>query len=188
MRKTRRRTAMVVAFLALAAAGGGWYVTRGWPGSESAASDAAKSSSSVTTYAVPSDGPGLVPETDGAPASAHPGSGQTLATDEPPVVTEGVVPVVVSYSGWDPATRSVMVGGYVAGLVEGGGTCTLTLTRSGLTVEARSPAEPDAAAMACGGLTVPGAKLTPGTWEAVLSYSSASSHGEADSVAVEVPS
>jgi cytoskeletal protein RodZ len=127
--------------------------------------------------------------TEAAPrttASTPVTSDQPVATDAPVVVTSGKVPVVVTYSDWNATQHLVMVGGYAAGVVESKGVCTLTLTQGARKVTAESPAAPDASTTACGGLSVPGTKLAPGTWRAVLSYASPSSSGAAAPVDIEV--
>jgi hypothetical protein len=143
------------------------------------ASDTATSSASATTAPAASR------------TTAHeatPASKQPVATDAPVAVTGGKVPVVVTYSGWNPAQRMVMVGGYAAGVVESKGVCTLTLTQGTRKVTAQSPAGPDASTTACDALFVPGTKLAPGSWRAVLSYASPSSSGTSAPVDVEVGS
>jgi hypothetical protein len=143
------------------------------------ASDTATSSASATTAPAASR------------TTAHeatPASRQPVATDAPVAVTGGKVPVVVTYSGWNPAQRMVMVGGYAAGVVESKGVCTLTLTQGTRKVTAQSPAGPDASTTACEALSVPGTKLAPGSWRAVLSYASPSSSGTSAPVDVEVGS
>jgi hypothetical protein len=115
-----------------------------------------------------------------------PASGQTLATDEPVVVTTPEAPVSVTFYGWDPGTQQAQVGGYVPGVVEDGGTCTLTLRRGDQTVTGTSGARPDAASTACGAVVVPGAELANGEWEAVLSYESPRHAGSSEPVTIEV--
>jgi hypothetical protein len=125
-----------------------------------------------------------------APSSAtvsDPGV-QPVATDKPVVITDGKVPVVVTHWGWKADDSTAVVGGYVAGVVESDGTCTVTLTQGARKVTAESPARPDASTTACGALSVPGHELAPGHWRAVLSYSSPSSSGTASAVDIEVPS
>jgi hypothetical protein len=185
----RRRSVLglTLVLLVCAAAGAGYVVTRGWPQSADAAS-----STSSAPVAGPTDEPADTssslptadPEQVGG-ETADPSSGQTVATDEPVVVTADAVPVVVTYSGFNPTAGAVQLGGY-AGVVEDGGTCTLTLTQGGAKVAATSRASADASTTTCGELSVPRAKLAPGTWQAVLSYASATHTGTAAPVPVEV--
>lgn len=181
MSRGRRWIVALSVIAALAAAGGGYVLTRGWPGT-SASSDA---SSSGTTVATPTPEP--AEQTAVAPDAPNPSSGQTVATDEPVVVDTEAVPVVLTYSAWSPADRQVLAGGYVTGVIEDGGVCTLTLTRNGATVVVEGAAMADATTTVCGGLSVAGSRLTAGTWQAVLSYASSTHTGASSAAAVEVP-
>jgi hypothetical protein len=182
----RRRVAPVLAAafaVAVVAVIAGFFVTRGEAGT--AASPTVPASSSATgTSAAPTVG---VIETDAAAPAANPSSGQTVATDEPVVVEGGDVPVELTSWGWNAAQGTAQVRGYAAGVVEDGGTCTLTLTKDGQQVTQGSEAMPDASTTTCGAVAVAGNRLGAGTWEAVLSYDSATSSGSSAAVEIEVP-
>jgi hypothetical protein len=184
---------LTVVLLACAAAVAGYVVTRGWPQSSEATaagtSAPAGGDEAGGDNAAGTSAPATPTEDTTGGEAANPSSGQTVATDEPAAPTRGgtsTVPVVVTYYGWNPDTAQVLVGGYASGIVEDGGTCTLTLTQGGATVTAKSAANPDAVTTACGQLVVPRAQLAKGTWQAVLRYRSASSAGEAAAVPIEV--
>ncbi|MGY2080221.1 hypothetical protein [Modestobacter sp. SYSU DS0657] len=83
-------------------------------------------------------------------------------------------------------TAGVQANGYVVGVVEVDGTCTLTLTRGAVSRTATAPGLADASTTVCGGLEVPRSELAPGEWEAVLDYSSPTSRGAAAAIAVVV--
>jgi hypothetical protein len=175
----------VLAVAAVAGAGiaAGVFLTRGMPGAE------ASSEAAPTTSAAPlGDATGFedVSPTATASIGPDPDTDQPVATDTPVVVTTKQVPVVVTYYGWNPTAKDVEVGGYVEGVVEDGGVCTLTLTKGGASVTATADASADASTTACGGVTVPGSQVSAGTWKAVLSYSSAGHAGTSDAVDVEV--
>jgi hypothetical protein len=127
----------------------------------------------------------------GRTSSAAPADSTPVATDSTPVATDSPRPqttdVVLSFIGWDPKTAAVEAGGYLSPLVESGGTCTLELTKAGRTVSHSSRAEPDATTTACGNLAVPRGKLTPGSWRAVLRYTSPRTTGTSAPTTVEVP-
>ena len=194
--KGKAAVVLAVAAIGVVGAAAGYAVTHDWPASPVASASGPTASTAAPTAApapasTAAGDPAAGPEdTSGAtlPAGdgARPSSGQTLATDPPVVVTSSTVPVVMTYSGWNAASRRVMAGGYVTGVIEDGGTCTLTLTRNGVRVSAHGPARPDASTTACGGLTVSGGKLTSGTWKAVLSYASTASAGASSAVDVDV--
>lgn len=129
-----------------------------------------------------------VPAVPTAGVVLEPAPGAPVATDEPVSSTGGdSVTVVLTYLDWAPGRPGVEAGGLVSGVVEGGGTCTLVLTDGADTVTTSSPGLADAASTVCGGLTVDGGDLVPGTWQGSLEYSSASSSGVSVAVEVEVP-
>lgn len=136
-------------------------------------------SADATGTATPAD---PAPSTDpsDAPAGTDPVDGATL----PP--RSGTVTVTTTFWGWDPAAGAATVGGY-ADTLEPAGTCTLTLTGPAATVTRSAAATPDASTMSCGDLSVAGAELATGTWQAVLSYASPTSTGTAAAVTVDVP-
>jgi hypothetical protein len=119
------------------------------------------------------------------------GSASGAPTADPPVATDGPRPkktdVVLSFVGWVAQTSSVEGGGYLSPVVESGGTCTLELEKGNRTVTVSSNAEPDASTTACGHLAVPRAKLSAGSWTAVLRYTSPTTTGSSEPSTVEVP-
>ena len=179
MSRGRRWIVALVVIAACAAAGAGYVITRGWPGT-SAAAESTSSTPASTTVPTPAE------QTAVDPDEPNPSSGQTVATDEPVVVETEAVAVVLTYSAWSAADRQVLAGGYAAGVIEDGGVCTLTLTQGGSTVTVEGPAMPDASTTVCGGLVVPGNRLTAGTWQATLTYASATHSGTSASAPVEV--
>jgi hypothetical protein len=134
------------------------------------------------------DAPGGTPTgaaaTSTAPYTIKP-EPTAVATDVPVTTTSGRVDVVLTYAGYDEATSTVQANGFVAGVIEEGGTCTLTLTRGDDEVTASSTAAADATTTTCG-LIETSAGIGAGTWEAVLAYSSADAHGVSGSLEVVV--
>lgn len=181
MSRGRRWIVALAVVAACAAAGTGYVITRGWPGT-SQASDSTSSPSNSAPTTVPSP----TEQTAVDPDEPNPSSGQTVATDEPVVVETDTVPVVLTYTEWSPDDSAVLAGGYVSGVIEEGGVCTLTLTQNGATVTVEGPAMPDATTTVCGGLSVPGSQLSGGTWQATLSYVSAGYAGTSATAPVEV--
>ena len=189
--RRRGMLGLTVVLLLCAAAAAGYVVTRGWPQNADAASStsSAPAGGTDTPADTSADSSSSLPTADPEKVggeTAEPTSGQTVATDTPVVVTTSAVPVAVTYSGFNPTAGAVQVGGYVSGVVEDGGTCTLTLTQGGATVAVTARASADATTTTCGALSVPRAKLAPGTWQALLSYASATHTGRAAPVPVEV--
>lgn len=71
--------------------------------------------------------------------------------------------------------------GLVTGVVESGGTCTLTARNGSTTASQSMAATSSPSATNCGRITVP---VTAGDWTVVLSYSSSTSEGASDPVPV----
>jgi len=156
------------------------------------ASSAAGTSSAGGSNPAASTSPGVY----GAPVDPSAADPTDFATDSPARSTgsdsdsaggDGDVSVLLTYSGWNASAAQVEVDGYVPGVAEDGGTCLLTLTRAGTTVTASVPGTENVADTDCGGAAVPGSKLSQGSWTAVLSYDSASTHGTSSPVEVQVP-
>ena len=114
-------------------------------------------------------------------------SGELLRPNVRPVLTRGRADVFLSVVEWNATSSAVEAGGYVSGVLEMEGRCTLTLTARGTTRTATSAAEPDATTMSCGSLSVPGSDLSPGTWTAVLTYESGTARGGSAPFEVDVP-
>lgn len=121
----------------------------------------------------PTDSPGPADVANDAPVEDEPGSD---------------VDVVVSYAGVEPGGTAVEVAGFVTGLVEAGGRCSLVLNRSGHDERhVDGEAVPDAQSTSCALLSVPVDRLAPGTWTARLEYRSGTSSGSSDEVPVVIP-
>ncbi len=147
-----------------------------------------------TGSATPSAPPVTDPTTGTAPAPeetaeatdapAEDEEGEPLATDPPrPEETS----VAISNAYWDPAEAALLASGYVSPVIEGGGSCTLLVSRDGDTVRATAEGIADATTTVCDGLALPGDELRPGTWSVVLRYESGGASGESEPVDVEVP-
>jgi hypothetical protein len=107
----------------------------------------------------------------------------TAAVNPPPanpadVATDTAKPasaaVQITYSSADQSAQGVAVGAYVAGLIEDGGTCSMTLTHAGHSASATSQGAADASTTSCSQLLVPFSDLSPGTWAVDVTYSSPS--------------
>jgi hypothetical protein len=197
---SRRRLVLAGAGVGLAAvvAVVGVVVTDGFPATAGTPSATTTTAGPSSTSASPDTGAAPVTDepTEAAPAEpeepepgpADPTTGQTVATDPPVQDDDGSVEVLVTMSEWSAADDRALVAGYVSGVVEDGGTCTLTLTSGGARVTAENAAMADAATTSCGALTVPGDRLAPGTWSATLAYESPTSSGSSSPVRIEVSS
>lgn len=186
----RRRTLLVVLLaVAIAAAAGFWLTTRADDGT-TAAGDVDPVAAPTTE--APDEGAEPVatvePErTGGVPVPTAPPS--EVATDTPaPTEDPGAdVSPQLTYYGWDAAAGGVEAAGIVMDVVESGGTCTLTLTKGSSSVDVSADAVDNVTSTSCPAMTVPGDRLSSGTWKATLSYESGTSQGTGDAVEVEVP-
>jgi hypothetical protein len=104
-------------------------------------------------------------------------------TPSSPSKKKTVTPIMTS---WGADSQQAEVRGYVAGVNEEGGTCTLTLTNGSQKVTETKPATPDAQTVSCGLISIARDKLSPGTWTATLSYSSNNAEGVSNSNSLKV--
>ena len=190
-RPSRRRRTLLVVLLAVAiAAGAGFWLTTRADDRTTTAGDvdpvAAPTTAAPTSVSDPVAT--LEPErTGGAPVPTAPAS--EVATDAP-VPTEdagGKVSPQLTYYGWDATAGGVEAAGIVMGVVESGGTCTLTLTKGSTSVDVSAEAVDNVTSTSCPAMTVPGDRLSSGTWLATLSYESGTSQGTGNAVEVQVP-
>lgn len=152
----------------------------------------------ATAGAASTSAPRAAGAVDGGPAPVsvapdEPDPGE-VATDPAPSTSvsredeeSSAVDVVTVFADLTSDGTAVEAGGYVVGLVESGGTCTLSLSKGGRERTASVDALPDASVTNCGGLTVPTDQLGSGTWRAVLRYRSDAAAGSAAAVDVVVP-
>jgi hypothetical protein len=95
----------------------------------------------------------------------------------------------VTLSSW-PSTvgknQNVEVNGFVSNVYENGGTCTLTLKKSGQTAKKNQTARKDAQTTTCGLISMPRASVSPGTWKATITYSSKTASGVSQTVNIKV--
>jgi len=95
---------------------------------------------------------------------------------------KSITPIMTSWG----ANPNVEVRGYVPGISEENGTCTVTLTKDGQKVTESATATPDATTVSCGLITIAKSRVSAGTWSATLSYSSAKYEGVSASKSIEV--
>lgn len=108
-------------------------------------------------------------------------------TSAPPnqAAKKTATPVISSW-GQNPQTKDIEVSAFVSDVYEEGGTCTLTLERNGQKVSEAKSAILNAQNISCGFITISRNKLTAGTWQARVSYSSANAEGTSQAVSLEV--
>lgn len=92
---------------------------------------------------------------------------------------------VITYAG--QYGSKVEVGGYINGVFENGGICTVTFTKNGAVITKTSQGVGDVRTTSCPTLTAEASELSPkGAWEAVLSYDSPTAFGKSVSRTIEV--
>ena len=122
-----------------------------------------------------------------SPAVVEPTPTETVASDTPaPVVTAtsaptsstdartAVVPFITT-ADWDASAKALDVSAIVPGVVEGGGTCAVTLTSGSTTRTATSSGVAAASYTGCEAVAVK--DLAAGTWQVQVRYSSAKAIG-----------
>lgn len=107
------------------------------------------------------------------------------ATPPPVGQKRSVTPILTSW-GQNPSTSALEGSGYIAGMVENSGTCTLTATKGSTQVSQSIAATQNAQNVSCGLISIPPSKLSAGTWSLALSYTSATSAGTSSPQNLEV--
>jgi len=145
--------------------------------------DEAAQTSAIPTYATDA------PRSTAAPSSGTHGdedgssrSASSSAEAEEPAPGD----VVVTYWNWDSSAGAVQVSGYVDGVTEDGGSCTLTLSRSGTELTGKGDALSDASTTSCGTISVTVPAGNAGDWQGVLDYRSSSGHSRSAPFTVTV--
>lgn len=130
-----------------------------------------------------------LPELTAEPAETLPAqTGTPVPSDDPdasPSATaDAAVAIALSRWNWVPGQGMFSVGGSI-GVVESGGTCTLTATNGGTSLQASQPALADVTTTMCVvNLVAP--EATPGEWQLTMTYDGESGHGTSDTVTVTV--
>lgn len=97
-----------------------------------------------------------------------------------------VTPVISAWSQEGGTGTDLKINGYVPEIIETNGSCTVTLTKGSTTASTSKSALQNAQNTSCGQLIIPYTQLSPGLWQAVLSYSSSMSAGSSIKTEIEV--
>ncbi len=179
-----RRSTTVWAIGAVVVAGAGVAVAavavQGAPHAPTAgASSSASAGPGVTTGPPAASPTASAAPADPSPSATAPGAGapggSAPAATTPPATTVRTVSPAMSYYSF--AGRTLTLGGGVSGLVDSGGTCTVTLTRGTATVTKSFAASPGPSSTDCGAMTVSSPTLTSGSWSLTIAYSSPRARG-----------
>lgn len=159
------------------------------PGPAAATTSAATSTATGRPSA--SEEPVVGEATAQADATASAGATAPGAATAQPTASAGdsraAVRVQITRSGWDADAHQLVVAATVPSVVEDGGTCTATARSNGVEASTDVVAVADAAGTSCGQVAFPGDRLSAGTWDVVVTYSSAASVGASEAVRVTVP-
>lgn len=179
--KSRKSLFLATGLIVVAALAAGIYVHAH---NASRASDGTNPSSDPTSDTINYAPPTAAQKKDG---SDHKASSVAQERDSTTGTTSpNSKKVSATITSWNQTSSSFVVRGFVAGIVEGSGTCTLKLTSGSNAVTQSSQAVANATNTSCGGITVPLTSLHTGTWQATLSYSSADAQGISSVRNVEV--
>jgi hypothetical protein len=144
------------------------------------------------------EGASTVSPAASSPATVAPTPTETVASDTPaPVVTPvatsaptassdartAVVPFITT-ADWDASAAALDVSAIVPGVVEGGGTCTVTLTNGSTTRTATTGGVAAASYTGCEAVAVK--DLAAGTWQVQVRYSSAKAVGTSKTRSAQV--
>lgn len=128
-------------------------------------------------------------ESDKADSESHKQAPPAIVdqgSSTPSNFTTGLKTVQPVITTWGQDSNSVNVNGYVSGVVEEGGTCTLKLVRGTKVVTAKHTGEANASNTTCGSISIPTSSLTSGTWTATISYISSTSTGTSNPETISV--
>jgi hypothetical protein len=152
------------------------------------ASAGASASSTATSTATAAPTQGTAPSTgssDDDVPSAFPGSGQTNEPDVSP--SDFPATAVVTFAGWDTASKTLQAGGLVSGTTNAKGTCTFTATKGSVTRTQTSTAEASASSVNCAQVAFPAAQVSSGTWSITLEYAVGDRSTDSEPMTAEVP-
>ncbi|QNE44802.1 hypothetical protein F1C15_14150 [Frigoribacterium sp. NBH87] len=157
--------------------------------------DPPSSSPSATSSSSPTPGGSVSDDVPGSPVTTtpptSPGSSASSApapdpAPDPAPSLAAVVPLV-TFDQWDAGSGTLTVGATVPGVVEAGGTCSVTARNGGLTVDGSFAAVASASSTDCGSMALQSSTFTPGTWSVSVTYASATSTGSVDDYEVTIP-
>lgn len=131
------------------------------------------------TSASPAPEPTQAPPDSPTAQPTTPAATPTAAPTTPPAGLTTVTPFI-TYAGPGTDAGTIEVAAFVPEVVEDGGTCTATITATG--VKATAPGYADASSTSCGLLVLP---VAPAGQTIVVSYSSATSAGTSEPVVAQ---
>lgn len=112
---------------------------------------------------------------------------ETDKSENPDIDDTGkrTVDIGISYAKMNTSNQ-LEVRAFVNEVIEGSGICTLALTKGSETITVSTPGFVDVSSTICEPLYIDRSKLSPGTWQAVVNYSSPDASGTSNQVVVNV--
>lgn len=94
----------------------------------------------------------------------------------------------ISIASWNSLSGTFIVGGYVTGIVEIGGSCTFVVTNhdSGTDVVVHTEGVDNSDSTSCGSVDIPGAQIPDGAYSVVLTYTNSKGSVSSDVIDVAV--
>lgn len=174
-----KKKAVLIAGVSVAAVlliGGGWYAWQRHNASISTTPTVAENEAAVKTE--------TQPQPEATPADANENS-ESAKNGESPAATPAApsgkkqATPSLTFAGYaDAAKQQVEVDAFVQGVLEDGGTCTMTATKGSQKVTAQSTGRANVSQTRCENIIVERAKFpSGGTWSVVVSYESATASG-----------
>ncbi|NEN07008.1 hypothetical protein G3T36_14175 [Diaminobutyricibacter tongyongensis] len=122
----------------------------------------------------------------GLPGS--PGPSLTTVTPTPTPTPTSEPEAVIVVASVDADGKAVTTSGYVNGIIEDGGSCAFVLTSGASTVTTTTAGQADRSTTSCGQGSTPIGRLSRGSWNVVLTYTSLSQRTVVSQpVSVEIP-
>jgi hypothetical protein len=87
---------------------------------------------------------------------------------------------------FDQPTDTVVVSGYVTGVIEEGGACTFTITGPGASVSLKTTGEANSTTTSCGNTQTSSSGWAAGTWNVTLTYTSGNRTATSSPLAMQV--
>lgn len=100
----------------------------------------------------------------------------TPTTNKSATNIKEVSPIITNW-GIDDIKKSLVASGYVSGVLEQTGICTLRVSNGNHEAKGTSQAQPNVQNMTCGEISIPLGQLSSGKWKLVLNYESTSAKG-----------
>lgn len=121
-----------------------------------------------------------ITETENQKDKIAPNTGPTKDQPNTTPPSNSPVAVVPVISSWGYSDQNLEISGFVPGIIESAGTCTVKAVNGTLTATASSSGTPNAQNVSCGLIKIPRSKLNAGTWTITIDYKSTKHNGTSE--------